>query len=201
MTRIVISDEKKKELLADAESGQGIASWMFGFIRHDPEFQAELFRKAENAKNWRFLASLSDFREAARRKAIAASPVQASPTQLRRAVRQQSSRRSTAAKLRPLRRSYSSTLPTQQPLDPRTLPSRMVIRVRSSDFTNCPRCKLHLLKKVLKDHLEMACPRRNLGGVGNVSGGKTRNASGRVFCRCGALAIPGDTCCYDHKHN
>jgi hypothetical protein len=200
MARIVISNAKKKKLMEDAESGKDIESWMFEFISHDPGFQAELFRKAETVKNWRFLSSLSDFRAAKQRQAIAASAAQEAKIRHKERIRKKKSQRFLASIRRSVRRLRGPKLWPQPPLDPNTLPAKMVIRVRSTDFTSCPKCKLHLLKKVLKDHLEFSCPQRLCGSAVSSSIGRRKSANGIVFCRCGAPAIPGDTCCYDHKH-
>jgi hypothetical protein len=61
MAKIVISHETRARLLTAAASGQRIDPWMFQFTRCDQEFQAELVRTAETAKNALFFQGLQEF--------------------------------------------------------------------------------------------------------------------------------------------
>jgi hypothetical protein len=181
MPHVIVSKETKKQLMEAAASQQGIEPWMFPFIAHDTAFQAELFRTAEDLKNWRFLASLSDFR-AAQRKASVASTSDALEYETGRAPRPPKPAPYRAAKRRPAGRVRSALRPKRPyrpPLNPATLPAHLVLQVRAGDFTTCPRCRLRLLKKVLRDHLEMSCPHRGrVEGrpVGPQPGGKKNSA-------------------------
>ena len=203
MAQIGITKETKTKLLDAAANGNGIDSWMFQFIRHDPEFQGVLFRTAENVQNWRFLESLSEYRAQQRR---AASPPVASQQSPRSGIRRQPAEpwRPHEPKRLPAQKGRHKTRPRTQlppPLDPKTLPPHMVSLVTSTTFTNCPRCKLRLLRKVLSDHLELSCPHRGRvdGPVVGLMSTHQKYGTSVVFCRCGAPAIPGDSCCYDHK--
>ncbi len=207
MAQIGVTRETKAKLLAVATDGQGIETWMFQFISHDPKFQAELFLTAENAKNWRFLESLSDFR-AEQRRAVSTAAASASarrfesPRNPHRVGRLIKPQRTRPKKHRQKARTRPPSPLSLPPFDPATLPSGRVIRVSSKDFTNCPRCKLRLLKKVLGDHLELSCPHRGRidGPVVSASSEKQKLGNRIVYCICGAPAIPGDSCCYEHKH-
>lgn len=61
MAKIVISRETKTKLLTAAANGQTVEPLMFLFTRSDRDFQAELVRTAEDAKNTAFLESLREF--------------------------------------------------------------------------------------------------------------------------------------------
>jgi hypothetical protein len=197
MARIAVTRETKTKLLAAATSGQSIEIWMFQFIGCDPEFQAELFRTAESFQNWRFLESLSEFRAQQRRAAL--------PPVIRPLARFLPKREFRSRKPQPARTLKGrSKLRTHQ-ASPRRQPApeRPIIftQLKSTDFTHCPRCKLRLLKKVLSDHLDLSCPQRGrvTGSVTSFSDEKQKVGVSVVFCHCGAPAIPGDSCCYDHK--
>jgi len=194
MARITVTRETKRELLAAATSGQGIEPWMFQFIKCDAEFQAELFRTAESVQNWRFLESLSEFRaqQLAPRPAVVSPPGLPFPTQTFRRPKPQPQR---PFKNRPKPR----TAQAQPRHKPPAHPPIKYFSIKEADFTNCPRCKLRILKKVLRDHLDLSCPQRGRGPWTNLSAGKQKQSSSLVFCHCGAPAIPGDSCCYDHK--
>jgi hypothetical protein len=183
MARITVTRETKKELLEAATSGQGIELWMFQFIRCDPEFQAVLFRTAESVQNWRFLENLSEFRAQQRRAALppVVRPPKPQPTR--------------TIKGRPKVRKIQAP-PRRQPAPE---PPIIFYQIKSADFTRCPRCNLRILKKVLHDHLDLSCPQRGRGSWTSLSDGKQKQGDTVVFCYCGAPAIPGDSCCYDHK--
>ena len=61
MPRIIISSEKRTQLLTAAASGGRFETMWFQFTHSDSDFQAELVRTAENAKNTAFFESLREF--------------------------------------------------------------------------------------------------------------------------------------------
>ena len=61
MAQVIITRSTKTKLLAAAASGERMESWMFRFTRRDRDFQAQLVRVAEEAKNARFFESLREF--------------------------------------------------------------------------------------------------------------------------------------------
>lgn len=141
-------------------NGEGIDSWLFNFIAHDQEFQSVLFRAAEEVKNWQFLENLSDYRAELKRENLAKQPLK---TVHARGFRHRANRSKPFYEPRPAKKGHQTPQkPTRtlSPLKPQDLPSHIVMRVPSNAFTHCPRCKLRLLKKVLTDHLELACPNR-----------------------------------------
>jgi hypothetical protein len=198
MTRIIITRERKKQLLAAAISGQGIEIWMFQFIRCDPEFQADLFRTAESVQNWRFLESLSEFRAQQHRAAL--PPVfkpHAQPVS-QKAFRPPKPQTARVYKGRPKIRAQQEPRRRQVA----TRPTIRYTQFNSADFTHCPRCKLRVLKKVLPDHLDLSCPQRGKvdGFVTSLAADEQKEGISVVFCRCGQVAMPGDSCCFDHRH-
>ena len=198
MTRIIVTREKKMELLSAATSGQGIEIWMFQFIRCDPDFQAELFRKAENVQNWQFLESLSEFRAQQRRAAITTVVRPQAQTVPIRSFRPPKPQPTHEPKGRPkVRRQQASS---RRQLAPQ--PVIKFTQLKNADFTHCPRCKLRVLKKVLRDHLDLSCPQRGRvdGLVTSLAAEEQKEGVSVVFCRCGAPAMPGDSCCFDHRH-
>ena len=198
MARITVTRETKTKLLAAATSGQGIKVWMFQFISCDPEFQAELFRTAESIQNWRFLENLSEFREQQRRAALPPPVVRPSVRLLpKSAFKPQKLQPVRTFKGRPKVRTHQAP-PRRQPAPQ---PAIRFTQLKSTDFTPCPRCKLRVLKKVLHDHLDLSCPHRGRvdGFITSLSDVKQKIGVSVVFCHCGAPAIPGDSCCYDHK--
>ena len=207
MAHVLVSKDTKKQLLHAAANQEGIEPWMFSFISHDPDFQAQLFRAAEEVKNWRFLASLTAFRAAQQEEAKLTRqppPTRRKSTRVRQRTYAAPPRR-TGPSRRQLRRHRQRTTsqPTfGPPINPASLPAGLVLRVRPEDFTNCPRCKLRLLKFVLQDHLDLSCPFRGRVEGGTLAPGpkSKRGSSGIVFCPCGKRAAIGDTVCYDHKH-
>jgi hypothetical protein len=199
MARIIVTREKKKELLTVATRGQGIEIWMFQFIRCDPEFQAELFRTAESVQNWRFLESLSDYRAQQRRASL--------PTIIRPQTRSvpeikfrppKPPQPAQTQKSRPKARIQQ--VPPRRKLAPQ--PTIRFTQLKSADFTHCPRCKLRVMKKVLHDHLDLSCPQRGRvdGLVTSLAAEEQKEGVSVVFCRCGAPAMQGDSCCFDHRH-
>jgi hypothetical protein len=125
---------------------------MFRFIRHDAEFQGVLFRTAEDAKNLRFLESLSDYREQQRRAALPpVSPRIQQRSEFRRPPARPQRRSKPQHSLPPRsRQNLPVRPPARLPLDPKTLPPERVMRVSSAAFRDCPRCKIRLLAKVLQ---------------------------------------------------
>ena len=195
MARITVTRETKTKLLAAATSGQSIESWMFPFIGSDRDFHTELFRTAESVQNWRFLEGFSEFRAQQRRAAL--PPVvrpQARPVP-QRAFRPPKPQTARTYKGSPKVRKIQAP-PRRQPAPE---PPIRFYQLKSADFTHCPRCKLRILKKVLHDHLDLSCPQRGQGSWTSLSDGKQKHGASVVFCHCGAPAIPGDSCCYDHK--
>lgn len=218
MPQIGVTKETKTKLLSDAQNGLGIDGWLFQFIRHDPEFQGELFRTAENAQNWRFLECLCQYREQERRTAFERlgqsriPPRKVVSTQLKsrsKPTESRSKNRKPPKGIKPTphqpRHDKRKTTPAQisgPPIDPKTLPPDKVIRVQSNAFTLCSKCGIRLLKTVLNDHLELSCPHRGRieGPLVNLSSETQKVGVNIVYCRCGVPAIPGDVACYDHKH-
>jgi hypothetical protein len=197
MARITVTRETKTKLLAAAASGQGIEIWMFPFIGSDRDFHAELFRTAESAQNWKFLESFSEFRAHQRRAALPPTVTPSTrslPKFSNRLVKPKpqkvSSRQKRHIVQSPPRPHYSAPSP---PI--------VFTQLKSTDFTHCPRCKLRVLKKVLHDHLDLSCPQRGQvdGPVTSLANEKKKEGTSVVFCHCGAPAILGDSCCYDHK--
>jgi hypothetical protein len=191
MAKIIVSKSTKEQMLAAAHSGKVIEGWMNQFIRTDSEFQKELFCVAENAKNWRFIDKLIDFRDA-QRNAFANAKANATKQKQK------------PPKRTPHKYVFKKT-PKEPPLDPRTLPPNLVQTVSKKDFANCPECGLHLLEKALHDHLEISCPNRGKKNIpSDDEGRKILEVNGMTLCRavnCNAFAIPGDMYCNDHKHN
>lgn len=199
VSRISVTPATKEQLLTAATQGKGVESWMFLFIRHDPEFQAELFRTAERAQNWRFLESFSQFRAQQRK---------ATPPPVAR-LKTEASTYKTAGKTAPQHakaRERHNKRRAQRRSPPRkvfpTRPTRPLTQASDAEFLNCPLCGLRLLNRVLQDHMELSCRhRRQTGGIVPDSlGGKHSNGISILYCRCGAPAIPGDSCCYNCKH-
>ncbi len=189
MARIIFSKDTKLKLQQVARSGQVVESWMPQFIRCDNELQAELFRIAENAKNWSFLESFVVFRanqkpQATRTKQIR-RPVPPTSNHIPRVSRK------TIEK-------YSS----KQEVKPEFKTAR--IQYAEHDFTHCPNCKVRLLKTVLPDHLDLACRERGKNTGIIFDDPVQKQGDNLVLTRCEATgcranAIPGDAFCYDHK--
>ena len=159
MAIVGVSRETKVKLLSAAENGEGIELWLFQFICTDQEFQSVLFKKAEECENWKFLECLSQYREEQRNKQAAAIANQRKTQQdaKRQAAKQN---RKTVAKQSAAKKKRALLIQEYRPLDPTTLPVNEVIRVPSSEYTNCPRCGLRLRAPVVRDHLELACKHR-----------------------------------------
>ena len=192
MARIIVSKSTTEQMLTAAKSGKVIEGWMDQFIRTDSEFQKELFCVAENAKNWRFIDRLIDFRNA-QRNAFANAKLYVTKQKQKK------------PKQTPRKYNFKK-IPREPPLDPRTLPSHLVQIVSEKDFANCPECGLHLLKKALPDHLEISCPHRGKRTIpsDDDESEKILEVNGITLCHavnCNAFAIPGDMYCNDHKHN
>jgi hypothetical protein len=169
MARIVVSRETKITLLEAAKSGADVDAVMLRFVSSDLDFQRELFRTAERAKNWRFLERFSKFR-----------------ADLRGATGKRAGQR----------------FQKQVPRLPRIRQSKWPTSPQFTEqhFTHCPRCNVRLLSKVLTDHLDLACPKRGQGPVPDLLPSKQKEGQSVDFCICGKVAIPGDSCCDEHKH-
>lgn len=162
--------QTKKQLLAAAANGEGIADWYIQILRFDADFEAELLKCAHLAGNQKFLDCIIAFKanlqSAAQRpsqpriqpaRSFPTSKTAPRPFVLPNQPFKQKYRSKSHSRRRP---DYSLRPVAPPPIDAKTLPAHMVIRVLSNDFTNCPRCKMRLQTKVLADHLAKACPFR-----------------------------------------